>query len=105
MKPFQTYAMSAACGGLIMSVLAVLPALGAVGTGPSFKGPLGLQLYSLRDQFAKDVPGTLDKVRDMGFKEVELAGTYGMSSEAFKAELDKRGLRAVSAFSLRAISR
>ena len=55
---------------------------GAVGTGPSFKGPLGLQLYSLRDQFAKDVPGTLDKVRDMGFTDVELAGTYGMSPEA-----------------------
>lgn len=69
----------------------------AVGTGPSFKGPLGLQLYSLRDQFAKDVPGTLDKVRDMGFTDVELAGTYNLTPEEFKAELDKRGLRAVSA--------
>ena len=27
-----------------------------------FKGPLGLQLYSLRDSFKADVPGTLDKV-------------------------------------------
>ena len=26
------------------------------GVGPSFKGPVGLQLYSLRDQFKKDVP-------------------------------------------------
>jgi len=24
-----------------------------------FKGPIGLQLYSLRDQFAKDVPGSV----------------------------------------------
>ncbi len=68
-----------------------------VGVGPSFKGPLGLQLYSLRDQFAKDVPGTLDKVRDMGFKDVELAGTYKLTPEQFKAELDARGLKAVSA--------
>jgi sugar phosphate isomerase/epimerase len=77
---------------------ALIPsAIGApAGTGPSFKGPLGLQLYSLRDQFAKDVPGTLDKVREMGFKEVELAGTYGLSPEKFKAELDARGLKAVS---------
>jgi sugar phosphate isomerase/epimerase len=97
MKPITSYLLSAVCGGLTMSVLAVMPAVGAVGTGPSFKGPLGLQLYSLRDQFAKDVPGTLDKVRDMGFKDVELAGTYGMTPEQFKAELDKRGLRAVSA--------
>lgn len=66
------------------------------GTGPGFKGPLGLQLYSLRDQFAKDVPGTLDKVREFGFKNVELAGTYGFTPEKFKAELDKRGLTAVS---------
>jgi sugar phosphate isomerase/epimerase len=79
--------------------LAALPSAAAdpVGVGPSFKGPLGLQLYSLRDQFAKDVPGTLDKVRDLGFKDVELAGTYKLTPEQFKAELDKRGLRAVSA--------
>ena len=35
------------------------------GIGPSFKGPIGLQLYSLRDQFAKDVPGSLVKTRDL----------------------------------------
>ena len=67
------------------------------GIGPSFKGPIGLQLYSLRDQFAKDVPGTLDKVRDLGFKNVELAGTYGLPPEKFKSELDARGLKAISA--------
>jgi sugar phosphate isomerase/epimerase len=62
-----------------------------------FSGKLGLQLYSLRAQFAKDVPGTLDKVRDLGFKYVELAGTYGLSPAKFKSELDARGLTAVSA--------
>ncbi len=67
-----------------------------VGIGPSFKGPIGLQLYSLRAQFAKDVPGTLDKVRDWGFKYVELAGTYGLKPEDFKKELDARGLKAIS---------
>jgi sugar phosphate isomerase/epimerase len=67
------------------------------GIGPSFKGPVGLQLYSLREQFAKDVPGTFDKVRDFGFKNVELAGTYGMAPEEFKAELESRGLTAISA--------
>jgi sugar phosphate isomerase/epimerase len=66
------------------------------GIGPNFKGPLGLQLYSLREQFAKDVPGTLDKVRDFGFKNVELAGTYGLKPEKFKQELDARGLKAIS---------
>jgi sugar phosphate isomerase/epimerase len=68
----------------------------AVGTGPSFKGPLGLQLYSLREQFAKDVPGTLKLVRDFGFRDVELAGTYGKSPEEFRALLDANGLKAVA---------
>jgi sugar phosphate isomerase/epimerase len=67
------------------------------GTGPGFKGPIGLQLYSLRDQFAKDVPGSLDKVREMGFKNVELAGTYEMKPEEFKADLAKRNLKPISA--------
>src|SRR5205085_2295226 len=47
-------------------------------------------------QFAKDVPGTLDKVRAMGIEYVETAGTYGMTPEKFKAELDSRGLKAIS---------
>jgi sugar phosphate isomerase/epimerase len=98
MKSFALFVAGSLWGGISLSLCVSLPVQGApVGTGPSFKGPLGLQLYSLRDQFAKDVPGTLDKVRDMGFTDVELAGTYNLSPEEFKAELDKRGLKAVSA--------
>ena len=67
------------------------------GLGASFKGPIGLQLYSLRDQFAKDPAGTLDRVRDFGFQYVELAGTYGVPREKFRQMLDARGLKAVSA--------
>lgn len=62
-----------------------------------FQGKLGLQLYSLRAEFAKDVPGTLDKVRDMGFKYVETAGTYGMPPAKFRKECEGRGLTIVSA--------
>jgi sugar phosphate isomerase/epimerase len=86
---------------VVLSLAVFAPALAddvAAGNKSSgFKGPLGLQLYSLRAQFAKDVPGTLDKVRDFGFKNVELAGTYGLTPEKFKAELDSRGLKAISA--------
>src|SRR4030095_9102011 len=66
------------------------------GMRSAFKGPVGLQLYSLRAEFAKDVPGTLAKVREMGFREVEMGGTYGLTPQQFRAELDKAGLRAVS---------
>ena len=67
------------------------------GTGSKFKGPLGLQLYSLRADFDKDVPGTLDKVRGFGIKNVELAGTYNLPPEKFKELLDARGLKPISA--------
>jgi sugar phosphate isomerase/epimerase len=68
----------------------------STGIGPSFKGPIGLQLYSLREQFAKDVPGTLDQVRAFGIKYVETHATYGLTPEKFRAELDARGLKAIS---------
>src|SRR4051812_602597 len=61
-----------------------------------FRGPLGVQLYSVRDAIAKDVPGTLARVRALGFREVELAGTYALSASQFRAELDRAGLRATS---------
>ena len=60
------------------------------------KPAIGLQLYSLRDSFKKDVPGTLDKVKALAIQEVELAGVQGGSVDAFKKQLDERGLRPVS---------
>jgi sugar phosphate isomerase/epimerase len=58
--------------------------------------PVGLQLYSLRAQIPKDVDGTLAEVHAWGVKYVELAGTYGMTPEQFKAKLTDHGLDAVS---------
>jgi sugar phosphate isomerase/epimerase len=85
------------CGLMLVcaAAFAVVAVEKTVGTGASFKGPVGLQLYSLRNQFAKDVPGTLDLVKKMGFKYVETAGTYGKSAEDFKKMLDERGLVAI----------
>ncbi len=56
----------------------------------------GLQLYSLRDQFAKDVPGTMDKVRKIGIKEVEIMGTYGLSFPEFIKVLAKNEMSVIS---------
>src|SRR5690349_5541057 len=64
--------------------------------GRPFKGALAVQLWSFRADFKKDVPGTLKRVRELGFTNVELAGTYGMSAAEFRAALDRAGLRAIS---------
>src|ERR1051325_7478381 len=61
-------------------------------------GRVGLQLYSLRNQFQADVPRTLDQVRSFGIKYVELAGTYGVEPQLFAAELRARGLQANSTY-------
>ncbi|MDZ7934801.1 MAG: sugar phosphate isomerase/epimerase [Emticicia sp.] len=59
-------------------------------------GRIGLELYSLRDYFKTDIKGTLAYVKSLGITEVEVAGTYGMKTEDFKAELDKAGLKPYS---------
>jgi len=60
-------------------------------------GPVGLQLWSLREYLPKDLPGTLAKVHAMGFREVEGAGLWGHPLPEFRAALDKAGLRCQSA--------
>src|SRR5436309_3118339 len=84
--------------GAFTLVVPAQPSLGAPASiGSSFKGPIGLQLYSLRAQFDKDVPGTLDEVKSFGIKYAELAGTYRMPPEKFKEELSARGIKPISA--------
>ena len=72
----------------------------AIGTiaahAASFNEPIGLQLYSLRADFTKNVPATMEKVRSFGIRDVELAGTYNLSPEKFKEMLAANKLKAVS---------
>jgi sugar phosphate isomerase/epimerase len=83
---------------LLIAALSGLSSIAAAaGIGPSFKGPVGLQLYSLREQFAKDVTGTLDEVKRFGFKYAEVAGTYGLAPEKFKEALEARGIKPIGA--------
>lgn len=62
---------------------------------------LGLQLYTLRDQVKEDLPGTLKKVADIGYTELELfsytEGQYfGKSVQELKKMLDDQGLTSPS---------
>ncbi|HVT99034.1 MAG TPA: hypothetical protein VHE33_16130, partial [Acidobacteriaceae bacterium] len=67
------------------------------GTGPSFKGPLGLQMYSLRFYSPSNFLGKLDKVQEYGLRTIEGGPpARGMSREEFFTELDKRGIKLVS---------
>jgi sugar phosphate isomerase/epimerase len=74
----------------------ILAGAAVCGHAASFNEPVGLQLYSLRAEFTRNVPATLEKVRDFGIRNVELAGTYNLSAEKFKDMLDANKLKPVS---------
>ncbi len=65
---------------------------------PRFHKNVGLQLYTVREQIAKDVPGVLAKVAAAGYTNVEPNGYtrkdkfWGMDAKAFKAILDANNL-------------
>jgi sugar phosphate isomerase/epimerase len=58
----------------------------------SKKIPVGLQLYSVREQCKTDLPGTLTAVSKIGFRAVEFAGYYDRSAKDLRKLLDENGL-------------
>src|SRR6185436_17866440 len=57
------------------------------------KIPIGLQLYSVRNECAKDLEGTVKAVGKMGYKGVEFAGYYGRDAKTLRQLLDDSGLK------------
>ena len=63
---------------------------------------IGLQLWSVKDDMKKDVPGTVAAVGEMGYKFVETAGyadgkIYGLDPVEFKNLCEKNGLQFLGA--------
>ena len=73
--------------------LAVLLMVGFL--APAIAQEVGLQLYSLRNQFKNDVPGTLDLIRSWGITTLEGGDSYGVPLEAFKTMLAERNFNMV----------
>ena len=58
------------------------------------KCPIGVQLYSVRSDFNRDVPGTLAAIKKMGYDGVEFAGYANKTAADMKKMLDDNGLKA-----------
>ena len=56
------------------------------------KIPIGLQLYSIREDCQKDLAGSLAKVAKMGYDGVDFAGYYGHEAKEVRKMLDDLGL-------------
>ncbi|MEX2531900.1 MAG: sugar phosphate isomerase/epimerase [Gemmatimonadota bacterium] len=63
---------------------------------PHFPARIGIQLYSVRREMEQDLPGTLARVAEIGFREVELAGYFGRTPQEIRALLAEQGLEAPS---------
>ena len=57
------------------------------------KIPIGLQLYSIREDCARDLPATLKAVAEMGYDGVEFAGYHGYPAADLRKLLDDCGLK------------
>jgi sugar phosphate isomerase/epimerase len=60
------------------------------------RNQISIQLFTLRDQLAIDLEGTLQALADIGYRRVEHAGFVGRTVTEFKAALDAAGLWASS---------
>jgi sugar phosphate isomerase/epimerase len=60
-------------------------------------GSIGVQLYTVREEMAKDFEGSLEKIAAIGYKEVEFAGYYNKSPKEIKEILSRYGLTAPAA--------
>jgi sugar phosphate isomerase/epimerase len=88
-------ASSSGPSGGAAPVADVTSAQGQGAAVPDISKQLGVQLYSMRHHMEKDLPGTLRRVREMGYTLVEAHSFFGRTPEQFRAELDAAGLRAV----------
>lgn len=61
------------------------------------RNQVAIQLYTLREEAAKDLQGTLQRLARIGYTAIELAGMYGHSASQVRAMIDGAGLRGVSA--------
>jgi sugar phosphate isomerase/epimerase len=86
---------------LVQSCQAGAAALAAPWVSRAFANPLGrpvgIQLYTVNGAMQEDPAGTLKKLKEIGFGEVETAGFGKLSSKEFRRLLDDAGLACPSA--------
>jgi sugar phosphate isomerase/epimerase len=96
MKAFLWVIAAVVGGALLANAAGPSGPARAAGTGPSFKGPLGLQMYSLRFHTATNALAKIDKARELGFRAIEGGAPRGMLTPEFLKNLEQRGMKLVS---------
>ncbi|MFE2756839.1 sugar phosphate isomerase/epimerase family protein [Actinosynnema sp. NPDC059335] len=95
----RTFLSTALAAGAAAALPATASATGAGPGRPRRRVPresISIQLYTLRDLIGDEPEPVLSALADIGYRKVELAGTYGRSAAEFAAVLRRCGLRATS---------
>jgi sugar phosphate isomerase/epimerase len=90
----RTFLRTTLAGAAALTALADWPANGKANP---LGLPIGLQLYTVRDQLQKDFDGTLKQVAAAGYQEVEMAGFYNRTAAEVRKSLEAAGLSCPSA--------
>ncbi len=98
----RTMLRGAAGAALAVGAASALPGVAAAegaGHGRRLRVPkdkISIQLYTLRSILEVELESNLEALADIGYRKVELAGTYGRSATEFRKILDRFHLRATS---------
>lgn len=84
--------MKAFLASTLVVALLGLKATFAQSSKPLYTFPIGVQAYTYRNEFAKDVEKTLDLIASLGITEIEGNTPKGLTPEAYKQMLQKRKL-------------
>ena len=68
---------------------------------PATNRPVGLQMYSLRNEIGKDLRGSLEKIAGIGYKHLEAAGYgggkfYGLEPSVLRSMVEDLGMKLIS---------
>ena len=88
-------------GGLALAGLASKSGLASFGGEAAKLKNFGIQLWSVRDDLAKDPKGVLKQLASYGYKQIEsFEGDkgifWGMTNKEFKSEMDQLGMKIIS---------
>jgi sugar phosphate isomerase/epimerase len=84
---YSTAGITAACG------VPAIELFGRTAAAAPARIPIAVQLYSVRFECAKDLPGTLAGIAKMGYSGVEFAGYYNRSAAELRKMLDDNRLQ------------
>ena len=81
--------------GLVLAAGSLLPPLSSAQARRVER--VGLQLYTLRNELSQDFEGTLAKVAELGYREMEFAGYFNRSAREIRQVLDDNGMSSPAA--------